>query len=100
MNRSNNLAHKKVVSLDKAASLAFQVPAMSREKVERLIERVQDGKYSETELVNLYDNANERGVSSVMDAIKLKMRAEFPRAATRKFGPKEEKAQTRSAEVL
>jgi len=73
---------------------------MSREKVERLIELVQDGKYSESELVNLYDNANERGVSAVMDAIKLRMRAHFPRAATRKFGPKEEKAQIRAAEVL
>ncbi len=73
---------------------------MSREKVERLIQRVQDGKYSESELVNLYDNAAERDVSAVMDAIKLKMRADFPRAATRKFGPKEEKAEIGAAEAL
>ena len=94
------MAHKKVASLAKAASLVFQVPAMSREKVERLIELVQNGKYSESELVNLYDNACERDVSAVMNAIKLKMRTDFPRAATRKFGPKEEKEQTRAAEVL
>ena len=71
---------------------AFQVPAMSREKVERLIERVQEGKFNETELLNLYDNAAEREVSAVMDAIKIKLRADFPRAATRKFGPKSEKS--------
>jgi hypothetical protein len=79
---------------------AFQVPAMSREKVERLIERVQDGKFSEVELLNLYDNAEEREVPAVMDAIRVKLRADFPRAATRKFGPKEEKAKTPDTESL
>jgi len=83
------MAHKKSAPLAKAAALAFHVPAMSREKVGRLIELVQNGKFSESELVNLYDNASERDVSAVMEAIKLKMRADFPRAATRKFGPKE-----------
>jgi hypothetical protein len=77
---------------------AFQVPAMSREKVERLIERVQEGKFNESELINLYDNAAEREVSAVMDAIKIKLRADFPRAATRKFGPKSEKSKVPDTE--
>ena len=83
----------------KAAPLAFQLPAMSLEKVARLIEQVQSGKFSERELLTLYDNASERHVSAVMDAIKLKMRADFPRAATRKFGPKDEKARVPAAET-
>ncbi len=83
------MAHKKSASAPKAAALAFHVPAMSREKVGRLVELVQNGKFSESELVNLYDNASERDVSAVMEAIRLKMRADFPRAATRKFGPKD-----------
>lgn len=87
------MAQKKGASLAKAASLAFQLPAMSPEKVGRLIELVQGGKFNERELLNLYDNASEREVSAVMDAIKVKMRADFPRAATRKFGRKEEQAQ-------
>jgi hypothetical protein len=77
----------------KVASLAFQVPALSAEKIEKLIEHVQSGKYSERELLNLYDNASERQIAPVMEAIKLKLRADFPRAATRKFGPKEKQAQ-------
>jgi len=83
----------------KVVPLAFQVPAMSSEKVGQLIERVQSGKYSERELLNLYDNASERQVPAVMDAIKLKLRADFPRAATRKFGPKEKAPRTAPAEV-
>jgi hypothetical protein len=73
----------------KAQASVFLVPAMSAKKVGELIERIQSGKYTERELINLYDNATERSESTVMDAIKLKMRAEFPRAATRKFGAKE-----------
>jgi hypothetical protein len=84
----------------KLATLAFQVPAMSREKIGRLIERVQDGKFSESELLNLYDNAEERDVAAVMDAVRLKMRADFARAATRKFGPKEEKSKIPDSESL
>ena len=93
------MAQKKVASLTKAASLAFQLPAMSREKIGRLIEHVESGKFNERELINLYDNASERDVSAVMDAIKAKMRADFPRAATRKFGPKEERAQVPADEI-
>jgi hypothetical protein len=72
----------------KVVPSAFQVPPMSSEKIEQLIERVQSGKFSERELLNLYDNAEERQFSSVMEAIAIKLRADFPRAATRKFGPK------------
>ncbi len=81
----------------KVASLAFQVPAMSTEKIEKLIEHVQSGKYNERELLNLYDNAKERQIPAVMEAIKLKLRADFPRAATRKFGPKEKETQKSTA---
>lgn len=81
----------------KKASPPFQLPAISREKVERLIEGVQSGKFNERELINLYDNAHERDISEAMEAIELKMRADFPRAATRKFGPKEKARKTVAA---
>ena len=83
----------------KVETLAFQVPAMSAEKVGQLVERVESGRFSERELLNLYDNACERQVSAVMDAVKLKMRADFPRAATRKFGPKEKPSQQSAAAI-
>src|SRR5947207_6547527 len=81
------MAHKKA-----APVLLFQVPAMSQSKVDLLIERIRGGQYAERELANLYDNALERDLPQVMDEIKLKMRADFPRAATRKFGAKEKPA--------
>ena len=87
------MAHKKV------EPLAPQLPAMSQEKVGKLIERVESGSFSERELLNLYDNANQRHVPAVMDAVKLKMRADFPRAATRKFGPKEKRPSRSVAET-
>lgn len=77
------------MAYNKGVPLALQLPALSAEKIEHFIERVQNGNFSERELINLYDNANERHVTAVMGAIEIKMRADFPRAATRKFGPKE-----------
>jgi hypothetical protein len=70
-------------------ALLFQVPAMSAKRVEQLIERINGGQYGGPELANLYDNARERDVPAVMEAVELKMRADFPRAANRKFGAKE-----------
>jgi hypothetical protein len=81
-----------------APVLLFQVPAMSQSKVEQLIERIRNGQYAERELANLYDNAMERDLPQVMDEIKLKMRADFPRAATRKFGVKEKPAKAEKAD--
>jgi hypothetical protein len=81
------MTHKKV-----APALFFQVPALSAEKIEALMERIRDGKYGEKELANLYDNAVERDLPQVMEAVEAKMRADFPRAATRKFGAKKSKA--------
>src|SRR5450759_2760506 len=65
---------------------------MSQEKVKQLIESIRSGKYSERELISLYNNASARGNSTVMQAIQIRMRADFPRAANRKFGAKESEA--------
>ena len=67
---------------------------MSAENVALLVERVQNGAFNDLELINLFDNARKRDVTTVMDAIKLKLRADFPRAATRKFGPMEKAPKT------
>jgi hypothetical protein len=65
---------------------------MTVDKEARLIEDIYNGKFSEAELINLYRNASVRGVSAVMEAVKVKMRADFPRAANRMFGAKESEA--------
>src|SRR5450759_1000993 len=65
---------------------------MSQEKVKQLIESIRSGKYSERELISLYNNASARGNSTVMQAIQIRMRADFPRAANRNFGAKESEA--------
>lgn len=64
----------------------FQTPSPSAGRIEQLIERINAGRYEQVELANLYDNARERDLGDVMAAIEQKMRADFPRAATRKFG--------------
>jgi hypothetical protein len=65
---------------------------MAASKEEKLIEDIRSGKFSESELVNLYRNASTRGASAVMESVKIKMRADFPRAANRMFGAKESEA--------
>jgi len=74
---------------NKAPISVFHPPAPSAAKIGHVVERVQNGNFNERELINLYDNANKRDVSAIMDVVKIRMRADFPRAATRKFGPKE-----------
>jgi hypothetical protein len=65
---------------------------MSQANEARLIESIRSGKFSERELINLYKNATTRNATAVMDAVKIKMRADFPRAANRMFGAKESEA--------
>lgn len=65
---------------------------MSQANEAQLIESIRSGKYSERELINLYKNATTRNATAVMEAVKIKMRADFPRAANRMFGAKENEA--------
>lgn len=65
---------------------------MSQAKEAQLIESIRSGKFSERELINLYKNAATRNATAVMQAVKIKMRADFPRAANRMFGAKESEA--------
>ena len=65
---------------------------MSQAKEAQLIESIRSGRYSEWELINLYENAATRNATAVMQAVKVKMRADFPRAANRMFGAKESEA--------
>jgi hypothetical protein len=57
-----------------------------------LLESIRNGKFSERELINLYQNAAARGSSALMPAVKVRMRADFPRAANRVFGAKDKEA--------
>lgn len=58
-------------------------------KERELIERAQSAPYTEAEFVSWYDNVRARGGSqALLDAIKLRMRVDFPRAASKKFGAK------------
>ena len=69
-----------------APVLLFRAPAMSASKVEQLIEQINAGRYGAPELVNLYDNAQVREQTSVMEAVVARMRGNHAAAATRKFG--------------
>jgi hypothetical protein len=73
---------------------------MTHSDAHKLIEKVRNGEYSERELINLYKNAETHGASDVMEAIKRKMRADFPRAANRLFGAKEAEARMQLESVL
>lgn len=54
-----------------------------------LIERARTASCTEAEFVTWYDNVLERGGSqALLDAIRLRLRLDFPRAAKRKFGAK------------
>ena len=65
---------------------------MSTNNINQIIENIKNAKYSEKELINLYKNASKQNVQSIIDAVKIKMRTDFPRAATRMFGAKETEA--------
>ena len=73
---------------------------MSQAKELQLIENIRNGKFSERELVNLYKNAATQNVTAVMEAVKIKMRADFPRAANRMFGAKENEANSLLEDVF
>ena len=81
----------------------FRAATMNAERVEKLVERIAAGQYAQAELVNLHDNALERGQPTVVEAVVARMRIQFPAAARRKFGaapkpPKAEKAEKVKAE--
>ena len=61
---------------------------MNQEEIDPLFEKIHSGKYSDQELINLYNNASKLGKADVMNAAKIKLRADFPRAAKRQFGTK------------
>lgn len=65
---------------------------MTQANEARLIDGIRTGKYSERELINLYRNAATKNATAIMEAVKIKMRADFPRAANRMFGAKESEA--------
>ena len=69
-----------------------KVTVMSQANEVQLIESIRNGKFSERELINLYKNAETKSATAVMEAVKIKMRADFPRAANRMFGAKEREA--------
>lgn len=73
---------------------------MSQSSEGQLIERIRSGKFSERELINLWQNAETRGVTAVMNAVKIQMRADFPRTANRMFGAKESEAKALLEEVF
>jgi hypothetical protein len=56
-----------------------------------IIDKINNDKYTEKELINLYNNAFNRNKQDIMKAVEIKMRTDFPRTATRMFGAKESK---------
>jgi len=54
-----------------------------------LIERIRSGSLVEKELINLYNNAKDKSVPDVMQAIEEQMRAQFSRAANKLYGKKQ-----------
>jgi hypothetical protein len=60
---------------------------MDPQKERDMIERARTASYTEAEFVTWYDNVLARGGSqALLDAIRLRMRLDFPRAARRRFG--------------
>lgn len=53
-----------------------------------LIARIRSGSLVEKELLNLYNNAKDKGVPDVLAAIEEQMRGQFPRAANKLYGKK------------
>lgn len=64
-------------------------------KTEDLIKRIEEDKFNEKQLINLYNNAcskpdiDEVEKESLIEAIEKNTRLRFPRAAKRIFGAKE-----------
>lgn len=65
---------------------------MSTGNIKKLITLVNGGTLSDRELISLYKKAEARGISSLMSAIKKRMRNQFPKAAGRFFGKKDAEA--------
>jgi len=53
---------------------------------ERILEKIRSGSLTEKDLIALHHNAVRLLAVDVVEATKLKMRAEFPRAAKKLFG--------------
>ena len=74
------------------------------ERIERLVQKVQEGNLTEQELINLYKNSEERDAGGdtvvLLDAIILKLRKKSPKVANRIFGAKQTEAQARLERVL
>ncbi|HZW13921.1 MAG TPA: hypothetical protein VFF81_12115 [Noviherbaspirillum sp.] len=57
----------------------------------KVIGWAQSKQFSEKEIVEFYNNVAEKGGSrKALDAIKIRMRSDYPRVAKRRFGAKEE----------
>ena len=54
----------------------------------KLIEQIRAGSFAEKELVNLYNNAQQRHFPEVAAAAEEQMRARFSRTANKMFGKK------------
>ena len=68
--------------------------------IQDLVQKIEADKYNEKQLINLYNNANnKKGLSEedkevLVEAIEKNTRLRFPRAAKRIFGAKESVANT------
>jgi len=68
--------------------------------IQELVQKIEADKYNEKELINLYNNANnKKGLSEedkevLVEAIEKNTRLRFPRAAKRIFGAKDSVANT------
>jgi len=68
--------------------------------IQDLVQKIESDKYSEKQLINLYNNANnkkdlsEEDKEILIEAIEKNTRLRFPRAAKRIFGAKESVANT------
>jgi hypothetical protein len=72
---------------------------MDKQKIAQVVEAVSSGRYTEKQLLVLYKNAEEIGVTDVLEAIRQRMRVHSPSAATRAFGARDDEARSRLEEV-
>jgi hypothetical protein len=73
---------------------------MSKSREEQLIENIRSGKYSEQELISLYNNAEKLNATTIMEEVKIRMRIDFPRAANRMFGARQNVANAILEEIF
>ena len=59
---------------------------------EHILEKISSGSLTEKDLIALHHNAVRLAALDVVEATKLKLRAEFPRAAKKLFGAPEAEA--------